>query len=146
MESPERMNQRSFGRHEAWTTTNDTVYVLWRGDVLGGDIDVVDSIIHSLPSDCPNLALVQDVSNVDKFTSEARAKIIAHKDSQKLTLVVLVGASFHVRMIQMMINRAMRLLHTTTGLMQCCDTMEQAHERIDENRRQLRAVSPTSKT
>lgn len=141
---PERTNERLFSRHRAWTENDDKVVVAWDGDVLVEDIDVVDELIALLPNTSPAIVLIQQVAKIDKFTPDARNKVIEKKDSQRLTLVVVVGASFHIRMVQLMVNRAMRLLHRSMAPMICCDTMEQARKHVDDHRRVMLAKSKKS--
>lgn len=129
-----RENQRFFGNHEAWTESNDTVFVIWRGDVHAEDIEVIGTLIQIIPITAKSLTLVQDVSAMKRFTPEARTRIIEEEGSKRLQVVIAVGANFHFRMLLMMVNRAMRLLHDDTALMLFCATLEQAHKLVEERR------------
>lgn len=107
----------------------------------GEDIDAVAELIQLLAETANHLTLIQDVSAVDGFTPEARKKIINNKSTDHLNLVILVGASFQVRIIQVMINRAMRLLHEGTALTLFWETFAQARRIAEEQRNAL----PSSK-
>lgn len=133
----EGANAQFMGPHRVWAEEPDAVFVVWNGDVLAEHIVGLDSSFAKLMDNGPTLVMVQDVRKLGKFTPAARNKIIEKKESQRLTLVVLIAASFHTRVLLNMIHRAMYVLHKATTRLTFCDTYDAARKIIQAHRREM---------
>lgn len=98
------------GAHRAWTEGNDVVHILWHGDVSGADVIEGARAFELVPNGAKGFLLVLHVANQGRFSSEAREAIRSDPRSAWVRAVVVVGASFHLRVLLGMVSKAMAAL------------------------------------
>lgn len=108
-----RANFFSFGghgAHQAWTEGEDVVHIRWCGDVSAEDVYVGAKAFELVPNRDRGFFLVMHVKDQGRFEGAARKAITSDPRSAWVRAVVVVGASFQMRIVMLMIGKAMRAL------------------------------------
>lgn len=111
MKSPD--NFFSFGKHgahRAWTEGNDVVHIEWHGDVSGEDVADGAKAFELVPNGAKGFFLILHVAEQGRFSNEAREAIRSDSRSTWVRGVLVVGASFHLRVLLGMVSKAMSAL------------------------------------
>lgn len=108
-----RQNEFHFGsegKHHAWTEGDDVVHIAWCGDVSAADISDGARAFELVPNREKGFFLVIHVANQGQFPADARKAIASDRRSSWARDVIVVGASFHVRVTLGMVTMALRAL------------------------------------
>lgn len=108
-----RQNHFTFGahgQHNAWTEGDDVVHIGWHGDVTAEDIAAGARAFDLVPNREKGFYLVIYVAEQGKFPPEARRAIAGDPRSGWVRDVIVVGASFHVRVTMGMVTKALYAL------------------------------------
>jgi hypothetical protein len=108
-----RANAFSFGKHgahRAWTEGNDVVHIEWHGDVSQEDIVAGARAFELVPNGAKGFFLILHVAEQGRFSNEAREAIRSDPRSGWVRDILVVGASFHLRVLLGMVSKAMYVL------------------------------------
>lgn len=110
---PTRDNAFSFGsqnKHQAWSEGQDVAHIAWNGDVSGQDITDGAKIFELVPNNRKGFFLVLHVENQGTLHPQARKNITTDPRSMWIRALLVVGASFHVRVVFGMLTKAISAL------------------------------------
>ena len=124
------------GPHAAWTEGTDVVHVAWKGDVLPEHILALGKLIAAMPDAERGVFLVQRMPSIGRFTPGARKTITTDPSSRFVREVVILGASFHMRVLMTMIDKAMSVFRRANAPMVFCESEAEAMEHVAQKRRE----------
>jgi hypothetical protein len=122
------------GAHRAWTEGNDVVHIAWRGDVSAEDVIAGARAFELVPNGAKGFFLILHVADQGRFSSDAREAIRADPRSGWVREGVVVGASFHHRVLMGMISRAMLALGAGKASISFVDHEEEVPAQIERMR------------
>lgn len=94
-------------QHVVTLLAEDIVHVEWRGDVTRDHILAVGRMIAARPHGGRGVFLVQDHAKLGNFSPGARKAITIDPNSRFVRDVIVYNASFQLRIIMTMIQKAM---------------------------------------
>lgn len=114
------------GLHWAKLEQPDTIFVEINGDISAEDIRGLLVHVARLGDGEGPVYFVQDLSKLGSFRAAARTEIAKDPRTARVAVVVCIGASFHVRVIMSMIDRALKFVRPTTPLILFATDMAEA--------------------
>jgi hypothetical protein len=97
------------GRHQARFEPPNLLCVAWEGEVSAADMKAVYDLIESLAS--PSLLVLNDASRVSAITAGTRQVSAMDPRLRQIRAIASVVPRFHIRVMVMMIARAVSLFH-----------------------------------
>lgn len=131
----------SFGAHgmpRAWTEGNDVVHIAWDGDVSAEDVMTGAKAFELVPNGANGFFLIMHVEKQEHFSSAARKAITSDPRSGWVREVLVVGASFHIRVMLGMIAKAMSALGFGKAQIAFVESEAAIPEQIERMRRKWR--------
>lgn len=96
--------------HRAWSQGIDIAHIAWNGDVSAEDVTAGAKIFELVPNAQKGFFLVIHVKNQGDFAAEARRRMTTDPRSKWVREAIVIGASFHVRIVLGMVTRALHAL------------------------------------
>ena len=127
------------GKHQAWTEGNDVVHIAWHGDVSAEDVTAGAKSFELVPNGAKGFFLIMHVADQGNFPAEARRAISSDSRSGWAREVVIVGASFHVRVVLGMVSRAVTMLQTGKAKTVFLESEAELPRYIEKLRREYQA-------
>lgn len=101
----------SFAAHKVWLEPPDAIFMDLDGDVTEANIKDFLVLVDQLGGGVGPVILIQDLRKAGTFSSGARKAIANDPRSGQIRSVICVGASFQMRVIMTMIEKAGKLLN-----------------------------------
>ncbi|HRI67293.1 MAG TPA: hypothetical protein PK156_23780 [Polyangium sp.] len=98
--------------HRAWSEGTDVGHIAWSGDVSADDVTSGAKIFELVPNAQKGFFLAMHVKNQGDFSPEARKRMTTDPRSKWVREAIVIGASFHVRILLGMVTRALHALKT----------------------------------
>jgi len=124
------------GPHALWTEGTDIAHVAWHGDVLPEHILELNRNLVAMPGKDDGIFLVMRLHALGAFKPEARKTITTDPNATCVRVIVVIGATFHMRVLMGMINKAMAVFRKSRAPMVFFDTEEEAAAHIEAVRRE----------
>lgn len=122
------------GTHRAWIEGEDVVHIAWRGNVSAVDVTAGARAFELVARRERGFFLVLHVAEQRQFTAEARRAISADPRSSWVRDIIVVGGTFHFRVLIEMVSKAMSALGLGKATMKFVDTEDDVPEQIERLR------------
>jgi hypothetical protein len=132
-------------QHCAWTEGDDVVHIEWLGDVLPHDIGAGARAFDLVPNRDKGFILVLHVAKQGRMSAESRKAISVDPRSAWVRDIILVGASFHFRVLMLMVSKALYALgispvteiHTAVSEAQLADELARLRKKLSNKSRKV---------
>lgn len=134
----EKNGEIRVGQHVGELLADDVVHIRWMGDVSPEEIYALGKIFATRPHHGCGVFLVQDHAKLGSMTPSARKAITNDPNSLLIRDVVIYNASFHLRIIMTMIQKAMQTFRPgENAAMTFCDSEADAMQFVEAERQRL---------
>lgn len=125
------------GPHAFWTEGTDVAHLAWRGDVLPEHILELNRNLVAMPGKDDGIFLVQRLHSLGTFKAEARKTVTTDPNATCVREIVMIGATFHVRVLMGMINKAMAVFRKHRAPMVFVDSEGEAAAHVASVRQRM---------
>lgn len=134
----EKDGEIRIGQHVVELAADDVVHIRWIGDVTADEIYALGKLFAQRPHRGCGVFLVQDHAKLGAMSAPARKAITNDPNSLLVRDVVIYNASFHLRIIMTMIQKAMHTFRPAeNAAMTFCDSEGDAMRFVNAERQRL---------
>lgn len=112
----------------------DVIFIRWTGDITPAHAHVVNAEIAAMPIPGQTVFMVQDVQDLGTIPPDTRRVLAGDKSISRIRQMVIINANFKMRVLYMMLFKALSALGAIKCDIEFVDSKEQAMSFVDRVR------------
>jgi len=107
--------ERSIGAHRLQLKPPDLARVQWNGSISGDEMREVLDVTHTWLGPKGSVFAVANLAKLGEIPIEVRRVVASHPRAKRIAAIAFINATFQLRVLLTMMQKAVDLLHPTRG-------------------------------